>query len=113
MAKKGRKKKNISLEDQLDGLREQSESYEDQIREITVSKQAVDESIKEVVKQILYQAMVESAVSVEEAVSLIKKQGSNGEHTKVDSSNSDEEVGEDDLEDDSFDSDEEVELEER
>lgn len=73
MAGRGRKKKNVSLEDELIALTREVEECEEQIKELTNRKKELKQSIEKKQMEALYKATMESGKSFEEAISLISE----------------------------------------
>ncbi len=73
MAGRGRKKKNLSLEEELTALAEEMSQCEEKIKELTSKKKELRQQIEEKQKEALYQAAVESGKSIEETISLIQE----------------------------------------
>lgn len=73
MAARGRKKKNVSLEDELIALAREMEECEEQIKELTNRKKELKQSIEMKQMEALYKATMESGKSFEEAISLISE----------------------------------------
>ena len=68
---KGRKKKNLTLEEELAALTEEMANCEEKIKELTSRKKELKQLIEKKQMEALYKAAVESGRSIEEAISLI------------------------------------------
>lgn len=75
---RGRKKKNMTLEEELLALSEEMTRCEEKIKELTSRKKELKQLIEKKQMEALYKATVESGKSIEEAISLIheNKEGS-------------------------------------
>ncbi len=73
MAGRGRKRKNVSLEEELIALSREMDQCEEQIKELTNKKKELKQSIEKKQMEALYKATMESGKSVEEAISLISE----------------------------------------
>ena len=71
MATRGRKKKNLSLEEELTALAEEMNECERQIKDLTDRKKELKQQIEQKEMEALYQAAMESGKSIEETISLI------------------------------------------
>ena len=71
MAARGRKKKNISVEEELVELSQELANCEEKIKELTARKKELKQQIEQKQMEALYKATMESGKSVEEAISLI------------------------------------------
>lgn len=78
MAGRGRKKKNISLEEELAVLTEEMNECERKIKELTDRKKELKQQIERKEMEALYQAAVESGKSIEETISLIHESKDQG-----------------------------------
>ena len=77
MAARGRRKKNISLEEELASLTEEMDACEAKIKELTDKKKQLRQQIEKKQMEALYQAALDSGKSIEETISLIH--GNNGD----------------------------------
>lgn len=68
---KGRKKKNMTLEEELAALTEEMAQCEEKIKGLTGRKKELKQLIEKKQMEALYKATVESGKSIEEAISLI------------------------------------------
>lgn len=68
---KGRKKKNMTLEEELLVLSEEMTRCEEKIKELTSRKKELKQLIEKKQMEALYKATMESGRSIEEAISLI------------------------------------------
>lgn len=71
MAGRGRKRKNISVEEELGILTEEMAECEEKIKEYTNRKKELKQEIEKKQMEALYKATMESGKSFEEAISLI------------------------------------------
>lgn len=71
MAGRGRKRKNISVEEELVILTEEMAECEEKIKEYTNRKKELKQEIEKKQMEALYKATMESGKSFEEAISLI------------------------------------------
>lgn len=71
MATRGRKKKNLSLEEELTALAEEMNECEKKIKDLTDRKKELKQQIEHKEMEALYQAAVSSGKSIEETISLI------------------------------------------
>lgn len=71
MATRGRRKKNISLEEELTNLTEEMDACEEKIKELTDKKKELKQQIERKQMEALYQAALDSGKSIEETISLI------------------------------------------
>lgn len=71
MAGRGRKRKNLSLEEELNVLKEEVTECEEKMKELTNRKKELKQLIEKKQMEALYQAAVESGKSIEETISLI------------------------------------------
>lgn len=74
MAARGRKKKNVSLEEELIALKEEVNECEERIKELTSRKKELKQLIEKKQMEALYKATMESGKSIEEAISLINNE---------------------------------------
>lgn len=68
---KGRKRKNLTLEEELAALTAEMTQCEEKIKELTGRKKELKQLIEKKQMEALYQATLESGKSIEEAISLI------------------------------------------
>lgn len=71
MAGRGRRKQNLTLEEQLERTEEEIGQLEKQLDELLARKQEIEDQIAGEKKEALYQAAVQSGRSVEEIITLI------------------------------------------
>lgn len=71
MAARGRKKKYVSLEEELTALEVEVLECEEKIKELTNRKRELKQLIEQKQMEALYKAAVESGKSIEETISLI------------------------------------------
>ncbi len=71
MAGRGRKRKNISVEEELSILTEEMAECEEKIKDYTNRKKELKQEIEKKQMEALYKATMESGKSFEEAISLI------------------------------------------
>ena len=66
-----RRKKNLTLEEELLELELEAEKCEDEIKKLSDRKKELKQLIEQKQMEVLYQAMVKSGKSVEDTISLI------------------------------------------
>lgn len=66
-----RKKKNMTLEEELAALTKEMVQCEEKVKELTARKKELKQLIEKKQMEALYKATVESGKSIEEAISLI------------------------------------------
>lgn len=71
MAGRGRKRKNMSVEEELMELTQEMADCEAKIKELTSRKKELKQEIEQKQMEALYKATMESGKSFEEAISLI------------------------------------------
>lgn len=73
MAARGRRKKSVSLEEELMALTEEINACEEQIDRLTEKKKELSELKEKKQMEALYKATMESGRTIEEAISLINE----------------------------------------
>ncbi len=71
MAGRGRRKQNLTLEEQLARTEEEMETLELQMEELQEKKEAIKEQIAGQKKEALYQAALQSGKSMEEILAML------------------------------------------
>ncbi len=71
MAARGRKRKNVSLEEELIALKEEVNECDEKVKELTNRKKELKQLIEKKQMEALYKAAVDSGKSIEETISLI------------------------------------------
>lgn len=70
MAGRGRKK-NLTLEEELDGLKREAAECEDKIKQLTDRKKELKQAIETKQMEALYQAVIKSEKSIDEVIAWI------------------------------------------
>lgn len=74
-----RSKKNLTIEEELAGLKEEITKCEDEIKRLTDRKKGLKQIIEQKQTEALYQAVLQSGKSIEEVLAWINSDSQNGE----------------------------------
>lgn len=74
MAGRGRRKQNLTLEEQLGRTEEELEELEEQMEELQERKRKIEEQIAGQKKEALYQAALHSGKSMEEILAMLSEE---------------------------------------
>lgn len=74
-----RNKKNLTIEEELAGLKEEITKCEDEIKRLTDRKKGLKQIIEQKQTEALYQAVLQSGKSIEEVLAWINSDSQNGE----------------------------------
>ena len=74
-----RSKKNLTIEEELAGLKEEITKCEDEIKRLTDRKKELKHIIEQKQTEALYQAVLQSGKSIEEVLAWINSDSQNGE----------------------------------
>ena len=74
-----RSKKNLTIEEELAGLKEEITKCEDEIKRLTDRKKGLKQIIEQKQAEALYQAVLQSGKSIEEVLAWINSDSQNGE----------------------------------